>query len=139
MTKRLPPFGDRAREGEVLPPEVDVSPLDQPHSNEEPARKLHGGDPNPDDLTPEWITKRLMREATDHGTRTRQSSRVDALKTLAKIAGMLEDKGEDEKPTAVKLAELPPEQRRAIMAERIAQLARDGEIDLDEIRRRARE
>jgi hypothetical protein len=66
--------------------------IDDAHANESKAQPLYGDMPNPASLDRDWIVQRLMREATDFGTRTRQSARVAALKTLIEVVNDLDAK-----------------------------------------------
>lgn len=61
--------------------------LEDEHAPEREALRTFGDLPDPKGLSREWIVARLMKEATDHGTRTRQSARVTALKILAEVIG----------------------------------------------------
>jgi len=77
-----------------------------------------------DQLSPEWVVGRLMREATDFGTRSRQTARVSALKTLADVLGMTDKREPGEEKSAVQraLEELPPEERRDLIRQKLAKL-----------------
>lgn len=75
----------------VMAPETDPR-LGLPHAPEDAATKTSGAVPwSADDLTADWVVERLMREATDYGSRTRQTSRVAALRTLAEVLGVVEE------------------------------------------------
>lgn len=91
------------------------------HAPEEAIRPLHNPGWRADQLTPEWVIERLMREATDHGSRTRQSSRVAALKVLAEVQGLLDKREEGETKSLVQRAmeELSPEERRELIRKRL--------------------
>jgi len=100
------------------------------HAPEDAIKPLHNPQWKPEDLTPEWVITRLMREATDHGSRTRQTSRVSALKTLAEIQGMLDKKepGDDKSLVQRALEELPPEERRELIRAKLKQMPEFKEL-----------
>jgi hypothetical protein len=113
---------ERSVEGEFIPG-TGGGTIQDAHAPESAVAPLHEPRYKADDLTPDWVISRLMREATDHGTRSRQTGRIAALGMLAKIQGMLDDKPEDDKKSAVQraLEDLTPEQRRALIVQRLRQ------------------
>ncbi len=135
---KLPSFPLEAKEGEFIaadetPQPEDLARLELPHAPEGPANRLIGRLPDVADLNPEWIIKRLMVEATDRGTRTRQSSRVKALETLAKITRLIDD-GVPKEPDAEERAKaLDPETRRKVIAAKIKQLVEAGVIQREDL------
>lgn len=116
----------RAIEGQFIP-SSGSGQIGDAHAPESAIASLHEPRWKAEELTPEWVIRRLMREATDHGTRSRQTGRIAALGMLAKIQGMLDDKPADDTKTAVQraLEELTPEQRAALIAQRLRQLGYD--------------
>lgn len=122
------PAGDAAKE--VLD---QAMKLELPHASEEPAQKLIGQEWTLDDLTPEWIIKRAMREATDYGSRTRQSSRVAALNLLAEIT-QIKAQGLPAPDNLKRAMELPPEERRRLIIEKARQLAKAGLLKPEDLK-----
>lgn len=110
--------------------------LDSAHAPERVAQELLGKDPTIDELTPEWVISRLMREATDYGTRSRQTARVSALTVLAKASGLLDEEAPHRKePDAVQRAlDMPPEERRRMITERIQQLVKSGMVRVEDLK-----
>lgn len=113
-------------EGEFIPGQGGGQ-VDDAHAPESAIAPLHEPRWKAEDLTPEWVIRRLMREATDHGTRSRQTGRIAALGMLAKIQGMLDEKPVDDSKSAVQraLEELTPEQRRALIIQRLRERGYD--------------
>jgi hypothetical protein len=136
-------------EGEVMPPGPDPGrpaegeflkaqgpgTLQDPHSPESNAVELLGRDADPDVLDARWVVTRLMREATDYGTRSRQTARVAALGMLAKATGLLDEGGLDAgKETPLQRAlEMPAEERRAMIRNRVLALQKAGLIRKDDL------
>ena len=117
----LVPFpGDEPLTGEFLGKAGEGTHNDA-HAPEEAIRPLHDPKWKADQLTPDWVIERLMREATDHGSRTRQTSRVSALRTLAEVQGMMDKKEPGEEKSLVQraLEELPPEERRELIRRKL--------------------
>jgi hypothetical protein len=107
----MPPSG--GRDGEYLEAKGPGT-LQDAHAPEMHALELLGKDPESSELTPEWVIKRLMRESTDYGTRSRQTARVAALGLLGKALGMFEGvPPEDPQDTPLGRAlAMPPEERK---------------------------
>lgn len=117
---------------EVLPPQM-AGDINSPHAPEDAAHPYLGRLPRVDELTPDWIIQRLMVEATDRGTRTRQSSRVKALEALAKITGLI-DEGVPKEPDAEERAkQLDPMVRRQLIAAKVKEMIERGIIRKDDI------
>lgn len=66
-----------------------------------------------------WVLKRLVKEATDFGTRTRQSSRVKALELIGKNLAMFTEVVEHRDPVREAMKGMTPLERK----ERIIELA----------------
>lgn len=117
----LPP--GQPLEGEFLPGN-GFGQITDHHAPEKAVEPLLGKPTLADQLSPEWVIGRLMREATDFGTRSRQTARVSALKTLADVLGMTEKKEPGEEKSAVQraLEELPPEERRDLIRQKLEKL-----------------
>lgn len=98
--------------------------LGMPHAPESAALKTTGEkDWKIEDLTAEWVVKRLMRESTDYGSRTRQTSRVAALRTLAEILGVVDEGMPNKGGEALrKASELSKEERLALIREKVKKL-----------------
>lgn len=112
-----------ALEGEFIPGGGAGSVQDA-HAPEAAVEPLLGKPPSSTALDPEWIIGRLMREATDFGARSRQTARVSALKVLAEASGMLDKKepGEEKSMVQRALEELPPEERQALIRQKLLKL-----------------
>lgn len=123
MNGELMPRGEEPVTGEFLG-KGGVGTPDDHHAPEESIKSLHDPRWKPEELTPEWVIVRLMREATDHGARTRQTSRVAALKVLAEIQGLTDKKEPGDQKSLVQRAmeELPPEERRELIRRRLKEL-----------------
>lgn len=127
MNGELVPLGEEREEraigGEFLG-KAGVGTPEDAHAPEESIVPLHDPRWKAEQLTPDWVIERLMREATDHGKRTRQSSRVAALKTLAEVQGMMDkrDPGEEKSMVQRAMEELPPEERRALIRKKLSQM-----------------
>lgn len=118
-----PPAGEQAKDGEHIPFGEGPNDIDEPHTTGlayDVARGARVRDINLSEVNEEWVLRRLVAEATDFGTRTRQSSRLKALELIGTHFGMFgADKGEGEDvPEMQKIRNLPRAQR----LERIAQL-----------------
>jgi len=123
---------ERAAAGEYLPG-GGAGTLGDAHAPEREAVVLLGKDPQLEELDPEWIITRLMREATDYGTRSRQTARVASLTTLAKITGLLgeEDglaKHKDTRTPLQRAIDMPAEERRQMIVDRVRKLQAAGLI-----------
>lgn len=117
----MPPSG--GQEGEYLKAKGPGN-LEDPHAPEESATALLGKDPEPEELTPEWVIVRLMREASDYGKRSRQTARVGALGMLAKMQGLMDEGGlgnSKETPLQRALA-MPKAERDALIRKRLREL-----------------
>lgn len=135
-----------ALEGVVEPPgkpaegefvgRVGFGTLEDPHAHEQNAVELLGRDATPEDLTPDWVLQRLMREATDYGKRSRQTARVAALGMLAKTMGMLDgpEPGADDKTPLQRALDMPPEERRRLIAQRVNHLLKAGAVTIEDIK-----
>lgn len=111
-----PPQGD-AKGGEFLPAGEGHGTIDDPHTTGIAAELAGRGrvkDVNLQDIDAAWVLARLVKEATDFGTRTRQSSRVKALELIGKSLGMFEfEPGDDPETEAQKrIRALTPDARR---------------------------
>lgn len=136
-------------EGEVMPPgpnpgkptegeflkAAGPGTLQDPHSPESNAVELLGRDADPDVLDARWVVTRLMREATDYGTRSRQTARVAALGMLAKATGLLDEGGLDkDKETPLQRAlDMPAEERRQMIVNRVRALHKAGLISREDL------
>lgn len=91
--------------------------LEDHHAHESNAVTLIGQDPAIEELTPDWTVTRLMREATDYGKRSRQTARVSALTTLAKMQGLLDDGALDDirKAPLQRALDMPHEERMELI------------------------
>ena len=130
--KQFPPSDDTPREGDLLPAR-GFGTLNDHHAPEREAEVLLGKGPRMADLTPEWIIERLMREATDYGSRTRQSARVAALKTLAEISQLTEAGVQRDDPVE-KAMSLPPEERRRLIVQKTRDLVKRGVIKPEDLK-----
>jgi hypothetical protein len=132
-----PREGDPPKEGEYIAA-PGLGSLDDAHAPEREAGVLLGRDPKLEELTPEWIITRLMREATDYGTRSRQTARVSSLSTLARITGLLgeEDglaKHQDQRTPLQRAIDMPAEDRRQMIVERVRKLHAAGLLKRSDI------
>lgn len=117
----MPPSG--GQEGEYLQAK-GPGQLDDAHAPETSATALLGRDPEMEELTPEWVITRLMREASDYGKRSRQTARVGALGMLAKMQGLMDEGGlgsQKETPLQRALA-MPKAEREAMIRKRLREL-----------------
>ena len=123
MSGELLPRGDEPLSGEFLG-KAGVGTHNDAHASEDAIKPLHDPRWTEDQLSPEWVISRLMREATDHGSRTRQSSRVAALKVLADIQGLTDKKEPGEEKSLVQRAldELPKEERQDLIRQKLERL-----------------
>jgi hypothetical protein len=133
LSKGLPP-PDGAREGEFLGAGVvGFGDVDSPHAHEDKTREFYGNLPQPEALTREWVLARLMREATDYGTRTRQTGRVAALKLLGDAMGMFaqaQEADSSSKDTVrEEFAAMPREERMRRVKLLLAKLQLDEECE----------
>lgn len=79
-------------------------------------------------VTPAWVIQRLYKEATDFGTRTRQSSRVKALELLGKNLSMFTEVVEHRDPVREALKDLDPWERKQRILELSQQLINDPDF-----------
>lgn len=117
----MPPSG--GQQGEYLQAKGPGN-LDDAHAPETSATALLGKDPEMEELTPEWVITRLMREASDYGKRSRQTARVGALGMLAKMQGLMDEGGlgsQKETPLQRALA-MPKAERDAMIRKRLREL-----------------
>lgn len=120
--RALPPPDDTAREGEFIGAgSMGLGGLADAHTDESAANELRGKADKVDveQITREWVLARLVKEATDFGVRTRQSSRVKALELLGKNLAMFTEVVEHKDPVREAMKNLTPLERR----ERIIALA----------------
>lgn len=120
----LPPPTDEAKSGEHLPFGEGASTIEDKHTTGvagEIARGARNDDVNLSDITTDWVLKRLVREATDFGSRTRQTGRIKALELIGEYHGMWGEIPEGENERDLKrIRELPRAERLA----RIRELAK---------------
>lgn len=107
--------------------ELGAGDLNSPHSDEYAAKDLRGDADavNLDGVDERWVLKRLVKEATDFGARTRQSSRVVALKLIGEHFAMFTKVIENRDPVREALKDLTPWERK----ERIIALAAKLAVD----------
>ena len=112
-----------AKEGEYVPAGEGYGSTADDHTSEIAANKLRGKPKDVDlsTIDADWVMRRLVKEATDFGTRTRQSSRVKALELIGSTLGLFDKTDEEDDPIKRRAMEMTPAERR----ERIQQLARD--------------
>lgn len=130
------------RHGDQDPPQPDPPPLEgewiknqsvgdgglgDAHTDEIAATQLRGSADDIDiaSITQEWVLKRLVKEATDFGARTRQSSRVGALKLIGETFAMFAKVVQNEPPVDAALRGMPPWQRRQRILELAMRMAED--------------
>lgn len=125
--RALPPPDKPALEGEHIPAEDMNGSLDDAHTTEAPAAALRGkaDDINLSEISIDWVLKRLVKEANDYGTRTRQTGRLKALELIGEHLGMWgETDGENEHDQARrKVKDMPAAERRERL---LAQMAKAG-------------
>lgn len=119
--------------GEFIPAQDGFGTINDAHAPESAARPLVGSGPSVDELNPEWVIARLMRESVDHGSRTRQSSRVAALGMLADIL-QLRTQGLPPQDNLKRAMELPPEERRRMIVEKAKQLVKAGLLKPEDLK-----
>lgn len=121
----LPPSPSTAEMESAGHDAAALGDLSAPHAPEREQTRLLGGDPDPATLDAQWVLRRLMREATDVGTRTRQTSRVGALKLLGEYLGLWTGEAGQTKP-GDPIEALTPEERRARIAELVKRAEKAG-------------
>lgn len=125
--RALPPPASEAKSGEHIPKEDFEGSLQDEHTTEKPAAELRGkaDDVNLSEISVDWVLKRLVKEANDYGTRTRQTGRLKALELIGEHLGMWgEVDGENEHDQARrKVKDMPPAERRARL---LAQMQKAG-------------
>lgn len=122
-----------AKEGEYIAAgAIGDGDLESPHAHEETVKPYFGKLPEPAELSREWVLARLMREATDYGTRTRQTGRVAALKLLGdamNLFGTNEDPNAGKDPIRDEFANMPREERLRRVKILFAKLELDSECE----------
>ena len=106
--------------------------LESPHAHEDTVKPYYGKLPEPAELTREWVVARLMREATDYGTRTRQTGRVAALKLLGdavNLFGTNEEQNGGKDSIREQFDAMPPEERRRRAKILFVKLGLDAECE----------
>lgn len=118
---------ERAREGEYVPAGQGFGSVNDEHTSEIAADELRGKPKDVDlrEIDADWVMRRLVKEATDFGARTRQSSRVKALELIGSALGVFDKPEEDLDPDKRRALTMTPAERRA----RIAELARSLKVD----------
>lgn len=122
---------DKPREGQWIPSGGFASgTLDDPHSGERAAQDLRGDPANVSvaSVTQEWVLQRLVREATDFGTRSRQTARVASLKLIGDHLAMFAGQIEQQDPVREALKNLDPWERKARILELASRLVSDPEF-----------
>lgn len=130
IPRPTPPGGvaeevEEPREGIYRPAHMGLGTLDDSHTEEEAPEHLRG---RPDDVDlsvvdKDWVLRRLVKEAGDYGTRTRQTARLKALELIGDHLGMFtKEEGEDETEEQKRVQRLTPEERRAKIRELSAEL-----------------
>lgn len=117
-----------ARDGEFIGAgSMGLGGLSDPHTDESPANELRGKADavNVEQITKEWVLARLLKEATDFGSRTRQSSRVKALELLGKSLSMFTEVVEHKDPVLDALRQMEPWERRQRILELASRMAQD--------------
>lgn len=106
---------------------VPACDLESPHTDEGPAATFRGDASAVDVevITPQWVLQRLHKEATDFGTRTRQSSRVKALELLGKHLAMFTEVVEVKDPVREALKDLDPWERKKRILEIASRMIED--------------
>lgn len=130
-----PPEGwrpsEEAKEGEYIRYAAPtLGDLDSPHSDENAPEELRGKASEVDvaAIDEAWVLQRLVKEANDFGSRTRQSSRVKALELIGKSLAMFTEVIETRDPVKEALRNLDPIERRARMLELALKLASDPNL-----------
>lgn len=125
--KRKREQAEQAREGEYVPAGEGYGSLADEHTSEQAAAELRGRPKDVDlsEVDREWVMRRLVKEATDFGTRTRQSSRLKAVELIGLELGMFKpDEASGADPDRERALAMTAAERRA----RIAQLARELKV-----------
>ena len=125
----LPPPTDEVKAGEYIPFGEGASTIEDEHTTGiagEIARGARNDDLNLSEITTDWVLKRLVREATDFGTRTRQTGRIKALELIGEHLGMWGEIPEGENERDLKrIRELPRAERLARIKELAAKMGGD--------------
>lgn len=124
----LPAVQDESVEGEFIAAHSrGLGDLSSEHTDDHAAEELRGKPSAIDTaaIDQTWVLQRLVAEANDFGTRTRQSSRVKALELLGKHLAMFTEVVEVKDPVREALAELDPWERRKRIIELAGKLATD--------------
>lgn len=113
------------KEGIYQPAHMGIGMLDDEHTEEDAPESLRGRPADVDlaAIDKDWVLRRLVKEANDFGTRTRQTARLKALEMIGNHLGMFE-RGEDPGGTDSERAAhaLTPEERRQKIRELSAEL-----------------
>lgn len=125
LTGELLPRGDESVSGTFIGADEGVGSILDSHSGPRAADELRGRSDAIDlnKIDEAWVLRRLVAEATDFGTRTRQSGRLKALELIGKTMGMF-DEAPAENPADVdrqRARELPQAERLARMQKLLAQ------------------
>lgn len=104
--------------------------LDSPHSDEDAPEALRGkaSEVDVEAIDEAWVLRRLVKEATDFGSRTRQSSRVKALELIGKSMAMFAEVVEQRDPVREALKNLDPIERKTRILELAARYAADPNL-----------
>lgn len=123
--------GESAKEGEYIRYAAPtLGDLDSPHSDEDAPEQLRGKASEVDvsEITKEWVLQRLVKEANDFGSRTRQSSRVKALQLIGESLSMFVEVVEHRDPVREALKGMDPIERKQRILELASQLANDPNL-----------
>ena len=118
---------ESGKEGEYIKAGEGYGSVEDPHTSEQAAHELRGRPQDVDlrAIDREWVMRRLVKEATDFGARTRQSARLKAVELIGLELGMFKpDEAADVDPDGKRVREMTSAERRA----RIAELARDLKV-----------
>lgn len=125
--KQLP--SPEGMEGDFIPRGESASTVEDYHTTELAAELAGRGrvsDVVLTEITTEWVLKRLVREATDFGTRTRQTGRIKALELIGEHLGMWDKVPEgDEDENTRRVRELPRAERLSRIRELAAKMAKE--------------
>lgn len=105
--------------------------LELEHAPMSAAEKQRGraADIDPAMVDRNWIIRQLVAEATDVGKRTRQSSRVAALKTLAEVIGATAPPPASAAQPDDPLADVDPWERKRALLERARAIVQAAETE----------
>lgn len=123
--------GESAKEGEYIRYAAPtLGDLDSPHSDEDAPEALRGkaSEVDVEAIDEAWVLRRLVKEATDFGSRTRQSSRVKALELIGKSMAMFAEVVEQRDPVREALKNLDPIERKTRILELAARYAADPNL-----------